>query len=93
MSVRQHLRDSKTNYFNHAQWAITSGVRLIWAGIASFIHAINPSWFPGTAAGIVIDLYFSRLHYHPNQEYRALIQEYSGRVSDKKSAANNTSIM
>jgi hypothetical protein len=93
MSVRQHLKDSNTNYFNHAQWAVTAGIRLIWAGIASFIHAINPSWFPGTAAGIVIDLYFSRLHNHPNQEYQTLIQEYSGHVSNEKSAANNTSTM
>lgn len=71
---RKHLRDSDTDYFNHAGWAVAASFRLIWAGVASAVHAFFPWWFKGTAAKIVIDLYHARLKNHPNPVYRNYIE-------------------
>lgn len=72
-SSKKHLENSKETYFNHLVWAILSGLRLIYAGIASLIHGIIPGFFPGTAAKTVIDLYHKRLIDHPNAEYQNYI--------------------
>jgi len=68
----EHLEKSQEDYFSHLVWAETSGLRLIWSGIASLIHGLVPGLFPGTAAMTVIDLYHKRLVDHPNKDY----QEY-----------------
>lgn len=73
--MNQHLKDSRTTYVEHAKWAAFAGVRLIWAGIASLLHAAHPALFPGTAARTVIDLYFKRLHDHPNPAYQDYIND------------------
>lgn len=73
--MHQHLRDSNTTYWQHAGWALVAGLRLIWAGVASLLHAIHPSLFPGTAARTVIDLYHERLKDHPNRDYQDYIQQ------------------
>lgn len=70
---KQHLEESRVGYFEHMGWAVGAGLRLIWAGIASLIHSIVPSWFPGTAAYTVIDLYYKRLENHPNKDYKNYI--------------------
>lgn len=74
--IKKHLEDSHTSYSEHLRWAVLAGFRLIWAGIASLIHAVHPGLFPGTAARTVIDLYYSRLHNHPNGEYKDFIDEF-----------------
>lgn len=71
-----HLEKSQEKYFSHMIWAITSGFKLIWAGISSLLHAIVPGWFPGTAAKTIIDLYHQRLVDHPNSEYQDYIKSY-----------------
>ena len=73
--MNQHLKDSDTTYINHAKWAFYASVRLIWAGITSFIHAICPSLFPGTSARTIIDLYHERLVDHPNPYYTQYINQ------------------
>jgi hypothetical protein len=73
--MNKHLNQSQTTYWAHFAWAIVAGLRLIWAGIASLIHAIHPSLFPGTAAHTVIDMYYQQLHNHPNPEYQIQIKE------------------
>ena len=73
--MNQHLKDSNTTYLNHSRWAFWAGIRLIWAGICSIIHAVHPNFFPGTAAKTVIDLYYSRLYNHPNSLYKEYIKE------------------
>jgi hypothetical protein len=70
-----HLNKSKVNYSNHFLWAITAGCKLIYAGFASIIHAFIPSWFEGTAAKIVIELYYTRLENHPNTDYKEYIEQ------------------
>lgn len=75
--MNQHLKDSNITYDAHARWAITAGIKLIWAGIASLLHAIHPSLFPGTAAKTVIELYYTRLHNHPNSEYKKYINDFN----------------
>lgn len=72
--MKQHLIDSQTTYLTHAVWAFKSGFYMIYAGIASLIHAIYPGFFPGTAAKAVINLYHQRLHNHPNPTYKSLIE-------------------
>lgn len=74
-SIRQHLRDSKTTYFEHLKFALYAGFMLLYAAIASIIHAIIPSLFPSTAANIVTKLYNVRLKNHPNPTYRKMLNE------------------
>ena len=70
----QHLIKSNETYASHSKWALKAGLTLIWAGISSILHAIHPSLFPFTSAKIVIDLYYKRLHNHPNSDYRNYIK-------------------
>jgi hypothetical protein len=70
----QHLTNSNETYASHSKWAVVAGLQLIWAGIASILHALHPSLFPFTAAKVVIDLYYKRLHNHVNADYRRYIE-------------------
>lgn len=72
---KQHLNKSKVSYTGHLVWALTAGVRLIYAGVASIIHGLVPSWFDGTAPKIIIDIYHNHLISHPNDEYKDMIKE------------------
>jgi hypothetical protein len=56
-------------------FAIKAGGMLVIAGFASFIHAIVPQFFPGTAAFTVIKLYKQRLENHPNPIYQEKIND------------------
>jgi hypothetical protein len=71
----KHLEDSHESYFSHLKWAVASGFQLIGAGLASILHGIYPSFFPFKAAKVVIDLYYKRLHRHPNKEYRSYVEK------------------
>lgn len=73
--IKRHLSNSKTSYFEHQLFALKAGFKLIYAGFASLIHAIIPSFFPSTSAKIVNDLYKKRLENHPNLEYRKMIDD------------------
>jgi hypothetical protein len=70
-----HLRDSKETYRSHSLWAVIAGFRLIWAGLLSLVHAIYPGWFAFHPAKTVIDLYYKRLHNHPNPLYQDYIKQ------------------
>lgn len=72
---KQHLEDSKCSYIEHLKFAIYAGFLLIYAGIASVIHAFIPGLFKGTAAFIVIKLYNHRLKNHPNPMYKTMKNE------------------
>lgn len=72
---KKHLEKSKVNYKQHFGWAMLSGFRLIYAGIASIIHGIFPSLFDGTPAKIVIDIYHNHLEKHPNEDYQKYIEQ------------------
>ncbi len=52
----QHLKERNKQYWPHLIWAVYAGVLLIYAGIASIIHAVIPPLFPGTSERIVRDL-------------------------------------
>lgn len=52
----QHLEERNKRYWPHFAWAVYAGVLLIYAGIASIIHAIIPPLFSGTSERIVRDL-------------------------------------
>ena len=53
-------------------FAIKAGVLLLYAGVASIIHAICPALFDGVPARIVANLYHGRIKNHPNPDYRDL---------------------
>lgn len=72
----EHLKKSKETYIPHFYWAFSSGLSLMWSGVASIIHGFVPALFPGTAAKTVIDLYHKRLMDHPNKEYQDYINSY-----------------
>lgn len=86
--MHEHLKNSNISYFEHTKFALGAGIRLIWAGVASLLHAIHPSLFPGTAAKTVIDLYHNRLYNHPNSDYQEYIKHVSN--SNKKTDESNT---
>lgn len=69
----KHLDTSKVTYFEHLRWAVTAGLRLIYAGVSSIIHGVVPSLFDGTAPKQVIDMYHSHLEDHPNPQYKEMI--------------------
>ena len=69
-SSKKHLQESCTTYVNHFKFAVYASVLLIYAGVASIIHAFVPALFKGTAAFIVIKLYKERLVNHPNTLYK-----------------------
>lgn len=73
----KHLEASKETYISHLIWAILAGLKLIGAGLASILHGIHPGLFPFTAAKTVVDLYYDRLHNHPNKEYQKYIKNKS----------------
>lgn len=73
--MNQHLIDSKTDYISHSTWAFSAGIKLILAGLASLVHAIHPSLFSEVAAKTVINLYYKRLHNHPNSQYQSYIEK------------------
>lgn len=79
-SFQKHLEESKVSYFEHLKFALYAGACLLYAGIASLIHAFLPNLFKGTAAFIVIKLYNDRLVDHPNPVY----QEYLKNETDNK---------
>lgn len=72
-SSRKHLEKSQETYVSHGKFAFKAGFLLLKASLASFVHAIIPGYFPGTAAKTVIDLYHERLINHPNTDYKEYI--------------------
>lgn len=73
--MHPHLVESQVTYSQHCRWALVAGARLVWAGVASILHAVYPGWFPATAARTVISLYHARLQHHPNPEYQEYIKQ------------------
>jgi hypothetical protein len=74
--MSSHLKQSHQSYFSHMTWAVRAGARLITTGIVSIIHGLFPSLFEKYTAKIIIDLYYTRLHNHPNPEYQEMINGY-----------------
>lgn len=72
---KEHLNKSKVTYYQHLLWAIIAGFRLIYAGVCSIIHGIIPKLFDGKAPKTIIDIYYSHLVNHPNEEYKEMIKE------------------
>ena len=68
--LTQHLKDSKTTYFEHFKFAVYASFLLLYAAVTSLIHSIFPFLFKGTAAYIVVKLYKQRLVNHPNPVYQ-----------------------
>lgn len=72
--LTEHLKESHVTYFQHLKFAIYASVLLFYASIASFIHAIFPFFFKGSAAFVVVKLYKQRLENHPNPTYQVWIK-------------------
>lgn len=49
----KHLNEAGKSYFEHFKFALVAGFILIYAGIASIIHAFIPTLFPFTSQKIV----------------------------------------
>lgn len=81
---KKHLTISKVTYIGHLTWAVTAGVRLIYAGIASIIHGMIPTLFDGSAPKQVIDIYHDHLEGHPNPSYKEMIKEAKERSCQKQ---------
>lgn len=75
MKIKEHLDHSNVTYFEHLKFAFYASGLLLYASIASLIHAILPNLFPATAAKIVIKLYKKRLENHPNPNYQEMINK------------------
>lgn len=53
MLFRKHLTEAGKPYWRHFMFAFRAGFLLIYAGIASIIHALIPSLFPFVSQKIV----------------------------------------
>jgi len=51
-----HPASAGETYFQHAGRAITTGFRLLGAGLISFVHAIIPGFFTTKAGDIAIEV-------------------------------------
>ena len=71
---KNHLDKSNVTYWMHLKWALYSGLRLIYSGIASIIHGFLPSLFDGVAPKTIIDIYHKHLKNHPNKDYKEMIE-------------------
>lgn len=71
-AIKKHLEVNQITFINHFMFAIKAGVLLLYAGVASIIHAICPALFDGVPSRIVANLYHGRIKNHPNPEYRKL---------------------
>lgn len=76
-SSKKHLEESQTRYVEHLKFALYASSLLLYAGIASLIHAFVPAAYKGTSAFIVIKLYKQRLIGHPNKRYQDWIKDGS----------------
>jgi len=52
----KHLEESGKSYGEHFTFAMRAGFLLLWAGVASIVHAIIPGLFPFVSQRIVIRL-------------------------------------
>jgi branched-subunit amino acid permease len=52
----KHLKEAGKSYMAHACFALSAGVLLVVAGVASIIHALIPALFPFYSANIVMRL-------------------------------------
>lgn len=68
--IKQHLIKNQITFYDHFTLALISGFLLMYASIASIIHAFIPCLFSNTAAKIVAQLYYKRIKNHPNESYR-----------------------
>jgi hypothetical protein len=73
---REHLKKSQMTYGSHFIWAAYAGIKMILVGCSSIIHGLVPALFEGTAAKMVIDLYYKRIASHPNKDYQDYISQY-----------------
>lgn len=51
-----HLGQTGQTYFQHLKWAMYAGALLLWAGLASVIHAVFPFVFSEISERITHDL-------------------------------------
>jgi len=66
MLFKKHLTEARKPYWRHFMFAFKAGFLLIYAGIASIIHALIPSIFPFVSQKIV-----QRLVKESEQERRS----------------------
>lgn len=59
----KHIQLSGKTSKEHFAWAFCSGFRLLYAGIASIVHAFIPSFFPFVSEKIVIELAESAIKF------------------------------
>lgn len=52
----KHLEESGKRYGEHFMFAMRAGFLLLWAGLASIVHAIIPGLFPFVSQRIVMRL-------------------------------------
>lgn len=77
----KHLKTSKVTYIQHMRWAVVAGIRLIYAGFASIIHAMIPTLFDGVAPKIIIEIFCCHLRDHPNPSYQKMIADAEKKTS------------
>lgn len=53
MNGKDHLNENQESYWEHAQFGIVQGCRLLLAALASFIHAVFPGILIGYSADVV----------------------------------------
>ena len=80
--ISEHLKKSNTTYTAHLIWAVYAGFVLIGTGIASILHGLVPSWFEGTTAKTVIEMFYRRLYNHPSKEYQYKIMKEMKRAKN-----------
>ena len=72
--AKLHLETSGITYREHMSFALKAGIMLLYAGVASLIHAFLPSLFAETSARVVGRLYKERIKNHPNPAYRKMFE-------------------
>jgi hypothetical protein len=66
--AQEHLQKSKKTYFNHLYHASMLGLVLIYAGIASIIHALLPCFFAAYSANKVTRIFYRVVYTSANPD-------------------------
>lgn len=81
----RHLKETDQKYINHFKFAFMAGIKMIYGGITSIIHAFLPDVFPTIAERITKGLEEESRH----RQVRRQLEEYEKEKIKKNSMKEN----
>lgn len=80
----KHLKDTNQKYIDHFKFAFIAGIKMMYGGVASIIHAFIPDALPSTAERITKGLEEESRH----RQVRRKLEEYEEQKKHKEALLN-----